>query len=632
VSIVSLLVGVSLMRHRGVDAQELTAHASSTGQASFCINQVPSLGVPCNATASQNVSYSCQLNGTDANGHNITFSRQFVTAPEIFNVTVNGTINFTPTNDDVGNHTIVFSVEDNSGCPLNGTSLSFNLTVLNVNDPPYLVLPLPNQSFVTNTTLSAFFLRDYFADPDGDNLTFTSSVPGGISVTILATSEVRFGSAACVPSGEIVTFTATDPSSASAESNPVTVVVTCQPQSNSGSSNQQGGGGGGGGGANICTSEWVCQDWFSCLPTGWQWRRCYDKHACEDERFIKRQCEFQGTPPACEEDWLCSMWSVCYPNATQTRTCEDLNGCGSEVVRPAATQACVYIASCTDGIQNGEETGIDCGGLCPACALVQQPTFITAGGRLGAWLVLAIVLAILLVSGVLRYYKGEIAQALATLGFLLRHRAYKEILLTAPQRKMLFERIRAFEGATDRTAAETYAGLGMLVRSYMHEALGVPLEALPEEIAARCKALGLTSATSSLINGLAAKLAILEEEELDEDRMFVVATTEELRTLVCMTSDYQLDEISRQIEEIRIVETMSFYDELFARMTNVLRAAQFGQLELARREYVTMLSRYNGLSLREQEQIYPELTWVFSMTKLQSEITGAKVVRKRIVA
>jgi hypothetical protein len=72
--------------------------------------------------------------------------------------------------------------------------------------------------------------------------------------------------------------------------------------------------------------------------------------------------------PECNPDWECTSWSECN-SGTQTRTCTDANSCGKSTGKPTESQSCsVNTPSCSDGIQNQDETGIDCGGsICSAC-------------------------------------------------------------------------------------------------------------------------------------------------------------------------------------------------------------------------------------------------------------------------
>ena len=69
----------------------------------------------------------------------------------------------------------------------------------------------------------------------------------------------------------------------------------------------------------------------------------------------------------CEESWACGNWSECRMDGFQSRLCTDKNNCGSFEEKPAEVQKCFYNPTCFDGVKNGLEEGIDCGGLCPPC-------------------------------------------------------------------------------------------------------------------------------------------------------------------------------------------------------------------------------------------------------------------------
>lgn len=85
---------------------------------------------------------------------------------------------------------------------------------------------IPNQRLASGGTLhSAFDLDDYFADADGDVLTYSSS--GGVKVTVVIGSDnaVSFASSPGWSGAETITFTAADGKGGTATSNGVTVTV-----------------------------------------------------------------------------------------------------------------------------------------------------------------------------------------------------------------------------------------------------------------------------------------------------------------------------------------------------------------------------------------------------------------------
>ena len=113
--------------------------------------------------------------------------------------------------------------------------------------------------------------------------------------------------------------------------------------------------------------------------------QCTSNSQCGAEgRCVDGRCQFtdgnnnNGGSIRCYEQWECLDYGACV-NGMQTRTCTDTNGCNNAQVlfpKPQTQIACgtSAIATCFDKIQNQRETGLDCGGPCPSCPVV-QPTF-----------------------------------------------------------------------------------------------------------------------------------------------------------------------------------------------------------------------------------------------------------------
>jgi len=82
-----------------------------------------------------------------------------------------------------------------------------------------------------------------------------------------------------------------------------------------------------------------------------------------------------GVYEACKEKWQCSGWSACN-NGITTRTCYDSNKCGTEMSKPSIASSCTVVyEKCFDGIQNQDESDVDCGGgICKACETGQKCT------------------------------------------------------------------------------------------------------------------------------------------------------------------------------------------------------------------------------------------------------------------
>lgn len=86
---------------------------------------------------------------------------------------------------------------------------------------------LPNVSFAAGlTTKTVFDLDEYFSDPDGDTLSYTTTGEERVVPTISENGEVAFYAPQSFAGTETIQFTATDPDDNTATSNSITVAVS----------------------------------------------------------------------------------------------------------------------------------------------------------------------------------------------------------------------------------------------------------------------------------------------------------------------------------------------------------------------------------------------------------------------
>jgi len=86
----------------------------------------------------------------------------------------------------------------------------------------------------------------------------------------------------------------------------------------------------------------------------------------------------------CVPNWECGEWQECIDN-NQIRICNDLSQCDVSALTMTESQSCVSPivtteseATCSDGIKNQDETGVDCGGsTCQSCSI-----FVMAGSAI----------------------------------------------------------------------------------------------------------------------------------------------------------------------------------------------------------------------------------------------------------
>lgn len=141
------------------------------------INDVPVISSVAIVEASENTAYIYDVEVSDPNvGDILSFSVTTFPAGMTIDPST-GVITWTPTNDQVGNQSVVVVVTDSGGLT---DSQSFAVTVINVNDAPSIV-----SSAITLVTQDIAYLYDVNAtDPDaGDTLTFSlTTLPSGMTI------------------------------------------------------------------------------------------------------------------------------------------------------------------------------------------------------------------------------------------------------------------------------------------------------------------------------------------------------------------------------------------------------------------------------------------------------------------
>jgi hypothetical protein len=79
----------------------------------------------------------------------------------------------------------------------------------------------------------------------------------------------------------------------------------------------------------------------------------------------------------------CGEWESCI-DGTQQRACTDLSQCDPTALTSTESQSCVSettkpAETCSDGIKNQDETGIDCGGSCNSCSIFTMVGSVISG-------------------------------------------------------------------------------------------------------------------------------------------------------------------------------------------------------------------------------------------------------------
>ncbi len=343
-----------------------TPAGTATARVNLCVDNPPHWLNPVScADAHALQAYSCDVSAIDNDtgqvivGYNATLiNGPSAGAPLFENISRNGTLSFNATTGQVGNYTVSLEATDNATCPLSGNT-TFNLTILPGTGPPILIKPIPNSTWQKNTILIPYNLNDYFVDPEGGTLLFRAAGNTNIKISIAADGTVTLQPANGYCGQEIVLYTATN-SVGSTNSNFVTLNVTCPQQSSSSGGSTSSGGGGGGGGYALpqatCSQSYYCYPWDTCQYT--------KAVSATGDNYTVNITGVQGSQIYTVEGPLPVNTSLYY-TGYQSRKCIDTNECkpGYNVY----VRNCSYKPSCHDHIQNQDETGVDCGGVCGPC-------------------------------------------------------------------------------------------------------------------------------------------------------------------------------------------------------------------------------------------------------------------------
>ena len=228
--VLSVIYSVALTNQRGVEPFiqgiskgtnnliNFVRNPSITGFATIFANNQPYFDPsPPDYNLTEDVLFEVQLNATDPDNDTIIFTDNS-DAPEVnwlvFSMNGTGFISFTPTNDDVGGHTVGISIEDSINDPVTENVI---FSVINVNDPPHIVnwTPVSLTPETTENNSIGFSFEYNATDPDlpyGDILTTRWIVDGVVdSATVNETSgSWSFTTGFCEPSHRNITLEVSD--------------------------------------------------------------------------------------------------------------------------------------------------------------------------------------------------------------------------------------------------------------------------------------------------------------------------------------------------------------------------------------------------------------------------------------
>ncbi len=612
--IVNKIIVTNIAKDNGISAGNLIYQDQAV--TSVCINNPPQITYDCNLTnifLFRNDTVECQFNTTDVNkGQNITYSTQFLTTPDIFNISPTGLMNFSAPRSAMGK-TNVFRIyaNDNSGCSNSFDYREYNLTIDYDNRAPYLYKNIDNQQ-ITKDHYYSFYLTDHFADPDSDQLNYfyILNSESHLNINIFGNLVLIQGTSCGLTQ---MYYVAVDYGGLTATSNDVTYNITCPVQTNSqntGSTSTGGNGQGGGQGNRLCISNWKCGAWSPCSPDNSSYQQCIDYNGCNPknyEHFTFKNCTYYGLEKYCNEKWDCNDWSTC-DNGVHTRMCLDMDACSTNRTRPVEHESCDKISSCFNGIQDNGETGVDCGGLCGVCRNVEQPyksnnpittTIIAAGITVG----LTALAAFLLKSNLLAFIRKMSNARLAR---------KKKLYITSKQKDKLMRAINIIQTRVD----EKNIDLGIeqtvdFMNEYFKQLLAI--EKFDKD-------------------DLIRQIIRLKDKDLEKSLIMFYAKLNNIINLHYKDKSTGIPEIQELMDEMtyntyliggftdadainaikdRAIQGTKTIDQMYGMISNIYIALNFQELVVAKNTYREILKDYETLQSNEKKKIYNDIIRTF---------------------
>ena len=600
---------------KGIGTATYNSDKSTT---SMCINNPPFITYDCNLTdAVLNTSniYNCTFNASDPNNDAITYRAQWMTTPIMFNVTQGGYFNFSPKRAAMGQiNALRINAYDDSHCANNNSYKEMNMTVIGTNRAPYLSKIIPSEKIAAKTFIS-FNLNDYFTDPDEDILAYFSVPLNGTTATARASGHTAKIQAGAICGPITVYFTAVDPWGLSNISNVVTYEVICpdatKPSDNSNAKNDNGAGDGSS--QTKCVPDWRCGKWADCQSWNTTYKRCIDYKGCNPrhyEEYLYENCTYNPSVNYCKEKWDCNEWSTC-KNDVHTRICLDLMTCGTNTTKPPKYENCSKISSCFNGIQDIGETGVDCGGPCGACRVVEKPGKVN--GLNG--ILISVVALTFGTIGMLGYIFRSKIIAIYKKIFAKKPRKKHKIYINNKQKEKLLQLLNIIQARIDEHKINhAIDESAVFIREYFKQLLSIENlnkdELLTNIIKLKDKDLEkiLVMFYAKIINTIH-----LRNKGVDIHESEIQALIDEMSHEIYLVAEFTDQEAAYSIKT-RIREGKESLDSVYNKLSNLYIALKFGELLIAKNMYKDLLKDYEKLSNKDKPIPYNDIIRAFHAT------------------
>jgi len=530
-----------------------------------------------------------------------------------------------------------------------------NFTI--INRAPVLISIIPNATWNEDTILTGLDLDDYFTDPDGETLTYTSTKVPNINVSIdNVTHVVTYTPKANFNGNATVIFYAYDPHDARAESNIVYLFIIDVPEP---VLTPPSGGGGGGGTTVFCEELWECTNWGACLPSGIQTRVCKDLAECGTEfrkPFESMDCEYVGTcsdfiknchDNSCETGVDCG--GPCPPCPTcfdgiqnQGETGIDCGGlcpicptCSDNIQNQGEESIdcggpCEPCPSCSDGIKNCHhdlcEEKVDCGGPCPACKEIEIPAIVKKAIWPTLLLIILLILAIIFVIiKYHKYYQPFIAKILIKFVpfIVLFKKRKKQLPEELKERESILLRLDKLEKSIDKKSIDELSReFVRIVRDFLSDLLKIEYEFTYEELCKEIEKHKISTPLRIVLITFFKKISEISYKGYKITKPELRELINEARIIIKLGSEEYLEGKTKEEfkknglkEKQKIKKESKLMLEIYKDLIKAKRSIKELDIDSAKLAYIRIKELYEELPVKDKRKIYKKIVWLYNNIK-----------------
>lgn len=555
-----------------------------------------------------------------------------------------GMLEFNASRDQVGEYELLLTAMTYSSCPVEN-STTFNLTILPDVGPPILLQPIPNSTWNQDSALIPYNIRNYWFDPMGSVEFLEYSVSGNQDVTIEfhQTGEVTLTPRSGWCGTELVRYTATSPfSNLSTESNLVELEVRCTPDSGEQEQTSTGGGGGvGGGGGTVsapraCVEDIFCYEWSEC-----QYTQAVTETGDDLELIIEG---VRGSRVYLVEEMPENV-SVFY-RGYKYKECFDTRGCSDRT--RMYTEACEFEPSCFDGIQNQDEEGVDCGGVCPPCqdeevidgvgdeeelipeVRPEEPVLLDTEDRTTLFLFYTVLGLFVLVAALLilrRLIKALIAK------LVFKHQKKNRVLLLEGNAKQrILDALQDIEARIGKEPVlKLQEELSGVVREYFQAILGLHFEFTYQELVEQLSKQEVLSLVQDILQAFFNRSIELEFSGKPVTETVLTALINEVREIVYQTAvltQQDLKELEKDLSFRDIPDDVPQADRFYLLLSQAHIALQYGRVGVGQELYQLLKHVYESAPEQSQQLWYQDLQRFYLELSLSIKKENSLVLRR----